>query len=95
MRASSTPWLTATCGEVPRYSIRTNTQRIAHVGRKRARIVEHTVEGVVQATAATRDTQRETARKGGIARVERSGCAGVGGELASIAPRLAGGDQNA
>ena len=75
--------------------IRTDTQRIAHVGRKRARIVEHAVESVVQATAATRDTQRETARKGGIARVERSGCAGVGGELASIAPRLAGGDQNA
>ena len=75
--------------------IRTDTQRIAHVGRKRARIVENAVESVVQATAATRDTQCEATRKGGIARVERSGCAGVGGELASIAPRLAGGDQNA
>ena len=75
--------------------IRTDTQRIAHVGRKRARVVEHAVESVVQATAATRDTQCEAARKGGIAHVERSRCAGVGGEFADIAPRLAGGDQNA
>ena len=50
--------------------IRTDTQRIAHVGRKRARVVEHAVESVVQATAATRDTQCEAARKGGIAHVE-------------------------
>ena len=75
--------------------IGTDTQRIAHVGRKRARIVEHAVESVVQATAATRDTQCEATRKGGITRVERSGYAGVGGELTGIAPRLAGGDQNA
>ena len=75
--------------------IRTDTQRVAHVGCKRTRIVEHAVESVVQATAATRDTQCEATRKGGIARVERSGCAGVGGELAGIAPRLTGGDQNA
>ena len=75
--------------------IRTDAQRVAHIDRKRAWVVEDAIERVVQATGATRDAQRETARERGVSSIERHGGAKVRRDLTGIAPRLARGNQDA